>query len=145
LRLFAPQHLLKLTAVLIAIVLLQFVGGNLGAHQLHLGDHEQESECHPHVKFNAEVSTLVQCIDDCTCSLEQQASEQGSALHKHTIVKTESKSFDLCLDCPCHGGHVTAMSIASITPAIPVDDMLHASNKQYLPPVPLQDYRPPIV
>ncbi|MCL1049754.1 hypothetical protein L2755_08990 [Shewanella abyssi] len=135
-----------MATVLIAIVLLQFAGGNLGAHQLHLGDHEQEGESHPHIQFNADVTTLAQCIGDCTCPLElEAANESGSVVHEHTISKTESKSFDLCLDCPCHGGHVTAMSIQSIVPAIPVGDMLKSNDKQYLPPVQLQDYRPPIV
>lgn len=143
-RLFAPQNLLKMATVLIAIVLLQFAGGNLGAHQLHLGDHEQEAESHPHIQFNADVTTFSQCVDDCSCPLELETSEQDSVVHEHTITKTESKSFDLCLDCPCHGGHVTAMSIESIIPAVPVDDMLKTSDKQYLPPVQLQDYRPPI-
>ncbi|MFT5788701.1 MAG: hypothetical protein ACI8SJ_000808, partial [Shewanella sp.] len=113
---------------------------------LHLGDHEQEGESHPHIQFNADVITLAQCVGDCTCPLElQEVSEQGSAVHEHTITKTESKSFDLCLDCPCHGGHVTAMSIESVDPVFPVGDMLKSSDKQYLPPIQWQDYRPPIV
>ncbi|ACJ31253.1 Conserved hypothetical protein [Shewanella piezotolerans WP3] len=145
-RLFAPQNLLKMATVLIAIVLLQFAGGNLGAHQLHLGDHEVESESHPHIQFTADVTTFAQCVDDCTCPLELQQSDQADAeKHQHTVVKTESQSFDLCLDCPCHGGHVTAMSIESITPSAPAGDMLVSGEKQYFPPVQRQDYRPPIV
>ena len=144
-RLFAPQNLLKMATVLIAIVLLQFAGGNLGAHQLHLGDHEEESESHPHIQFTADVTTFAQCIGDCTCPLEQQQNEQADPIkHQHTIAKTESQNFDLCLDCPCHGGHVTAMAIESIAPSVPVGDLVVSVDKQYLPPVQLRDYRPPI-
>lgn len=132
--------------MLIAIVLLQFAGGNLGAHQLHLGDHEEESESHPHIQFTADVTTFAQCIDECTCPLDiENNSVQSTTVHEHTVSKTESKNFDLCLDCPCHGGHVTAMSFVSIVPSVPVEDLLKSSDKQYLPPVQLQDYRPPIV
>ncbi|MGS0677340.1 hypothetical protein [Shewanella sp. 0m-4] len=133
-----------MAAVLIAVVLLQFAGGNLGAHQLHLGDHEEESAPHPHLEFIADVITSAQCVD-CTCPIEQQVVNVDDTAHSHTINKTESKSFELCLDCPCHGGHVTAMSFVSIVPSVPVSDELNSINEQYLPPEQLPDYRPPIV
>ncbi|MGS0683376.1 hypothetical protein ACVBIL_19755 [Shewanella sp. 125m-7] len=133
-----------MAAVLIAVVVLQFAGGNLGAHQLHLGDHEEESAPHPHLEFIADVTTFAQCVD-CSCSIEQQEVNADETQHSHTVSKTESKSFELCLDCPCHGGHVTAMSIVSMVPSIPVSDELNSIDAQYLPPEQRPDYRPPIV
>ncbi|ABV85866.1 conserved hypothetical protein [Shewanella pealeana ATCC 700345] len=144
-RLFTPQSLYKMAALLIAVVLLQFAGGNIGAHQLHLGDHEEESAQHPHVQFTADVITLAECVD-CTCSLDPQASVSvEEPAHSHTVSKTESKNFDLCLDCPCHGGHVTTMSFVTMVPSVPVSDELNSLDAQYLPPEQLPDYRPPIV
>ncbi|WP_299798756.1 hypothetical protein [uncultured Shewanella sp.] len=145
----------KIAIALIAVVLLQFAGANLGAHQLHLGSHDEESESHPHLQFTAEVTSLAQCVD-CTCSAETDldletsgssgsfASDSGAGTHSHFVNKTETKTFDLCLDCQCHGGHVTAMSIHSTTPIVPVDDTPTTISSNYLPPEPLPDYRPPI-
>ena len=144
-RLFTPQSLYKMAAVLIAVVVLQFAGGNLGMHQLHLGDHEEESAPHPHIQFTADVTTLSHWVD-CACAFDSIDSAAADAEpHSHTVAKTESKSFDLCLDCPCHGGHVTAMSTVSIVPSVPVSDALTSIDRQYLPPEQLPDYRPPIV
>ncbi|MCL1139888.1 hypothetical protein L2740_15185 [Shewanella pneumatophori] len=144
-RLFTPQSLYKMAAALIAVVVLQFVGGNLGMHQLHLGEHEEESAAHPHIQFTADVITLAECVD-CACAFDspEQAAELEVA-HSHTVSKTESKNFDLCLDCPCHGGHVTAMSHVAIVPSVPVGDVLNSIDGQYLPPEQLPNYRPPIV
>lgn len=143
--------------MMVAVVLLQFAGANLGAHQLHLGDHEEESENHPHLEFTAQITSLAQCID-CTCSVETDAPLSSSsdanisqsfdlpgAKHNHLISKTETQTFDLCLDCQCHGGHVTAMSITTMVPSIPKGDELVASVEQYLPPEATLNYRPPIV
>ncbi len=146
----------KIAIALIAVVLLQFAGSNLGAHQLHLGSHDEESENHPHLQFTAEITSLAQCVD-CTCSTEteldfddvssnQNLASEGnvSSGHSHLVSKTETKTFDLCLDCQCHGGHVTAMSFNSTTPLAPVDDAPTSISSHYLPPEALPDYRPPI-
>ncbi|RTR31743.1 hypothetical protein [Shewanella atlantica] len=157
----------KIAFALIAVVLLQFAGANLGAHQLHLGSHDEESENHPHLQFTAEITSLAQCVD-CTCSTEAeldfenvtsnktlvlanrlasvntQVNSNDASGHSHLVSKTETKTFDLCLDCQCHGGHVTAMSIDSSTPLAPVDDALTSISSNYLPPEALPDYRPPI-
>lgn len=146
----------KVAIALIAVVLLQFAGANLGAHQLHLGSHDEESENHPHLQFTAEITSLAQCVD-CSCSAETEldfesfasnksfaSSNDPSSTHSHLVSKTETKTFDLCLDCQCHGGHVTAMSINSTTPLAPVDDALTSISSNYLPPEALPDYRPPI-
>lgn len=144
-RLFTPQSLYKMAAALIAVVVLQFAGGNLGMHQLHLGDHEEESAPHPHIQFTADVVTLSECVD-CACAFDSpEQAQEPEVAHSHTISKTESKNFDLCLDCPCHGGHVTAMSHVTIVPSVPVGDVLNSIDGQYLPPEQLPNYRPPIV
>lgn len=143
--------------MMIAVVLLQFAVANLGAHQLHLGDHEDESENHPHLEFTAQITSLAECVD-CICNTEtdtdmpfmadiniNQTLDVLGAKHNHLISKTETQTFDLCLDCQCHGGHVTAMSITTMVPSIPKGDALIASVGQYLPPEGVLNYRPPIV
>lgn len=147
----------KIAIMLIAVVLLQFAVANLGAHQLHLGDHDDESENHPHLEFTAQITSFAECVD-CICSTEtdvdlssvndaspSQALDIPTAKHSHLVSKTEAQTFDLCLDCQCHGGHVTAMSITTMVPAIPKGDALIASVANYLPPEGVLNYRPPIV
>ncbi len=147
----------KIAVMLIAVVLLQFAVANLGAHQLHLGEHEDESENHPHLEFTAQVTSLAECVD-CICSTETdfdlpsvndastgQTLDILGAKHNHLVSKTETQTFDLCLDCQCHGGHVTAMSITTVMPSIPKGDALIASVARYLPPEGVLNYRPPIV
>ena len=147
----------KIAVMLIAVVLLQFAVANLGAHQLHLGDHEEESGNHPHLEFTAQITSLAECVD-CTCSAEanngqpfmadtniNQSLDIPASKHNHLVSKTETQTFDLCLDCQCHGGHVTAMSIITMVPSIPKDGKLLASVSSYLPPEASLNYRPPIV
>lgn len=127
---------------MIAIVALQFAGANLGAHQLHLGSHEEESETHPHLQFTAEIVSFAQCMD-CQCEFDQPALEHEKQ-HDHQVSKTETKTFDLCLDCQCHGGHVTLVSQVSVMPSLPVGDELSNFGHHYYPPEQQPSYRPPI-
>ena len=64
----------NIAKLLIALVLLQFVGANLGAHQLHVGNSNEEQNNHPHLQFTTEVISLAECVD-CACALD------GSLLH----------------------------------------------------------------
>ncbi|WP_428613926.1 hypothetical protein [Shewanella sp.] len=138
--LFFRQLVHKLALMMIAVVALQFAGANLGAHQLHLGSHEEESETHPHLQFTAEVVSLQQCVD-CQCGFDEPELETP---HQHQISKTETQTFDLCLDCQCHGGHVTLVSQLAWVPSVPVSDEPASARLHYLPPVPQAAYRPPI-
>ena len=137
---------------MIAVVLLQFAGANLGGHQLHLGNDEEKSENHPHLEFTAQIMRAAQYID---CDSEVSTNvgafiidadiSQPLTKHDHLASKTETQTIDLCLDCQCHGGHVTVMSMTSMIPSMPNSDELITSLGQYLPPEAVPDYRPPIV
>ena len=115
-----------MVTLLIAIIVLQFAGANLGAHQLHAGNGAEEADNHPHLQFSARVTTLAQCVD-CVCPSEQAlgfadidastdvlgnnaGENHASELHSHLVKTTELQDFDLCLDCQCHGGHVALLS-----------------------------------
>lgn len=128
--------------MMIAVVALQFAGANLGAHQLHLGSHEKESESHPHLQFTAEVVSFAQCVD-CLCEFDKPDAEHEKQ-HAHQVSKTETKTFDLCLDCQCHGGHVTLVSLVTLMPSIPVGDEPSNLGRHYYPPEQQPSYRPPI-
>ncbi|WP_076416057.1 hypothetical protein [Shewanella sp. UCD-KL12] len=159
---------------MIAVVLLQFAGGNMGEHQLHLGSHDEEPANHPHVQFTAQVTTVE--LEQCTACTDASYIDQDTSCddvyadgqfasngyfaasfddafsasanvepHTHKVSKTETKLFDLCLDCQCHGGHATVMSALSTEPTVPTSDELIAMVSPYLPPEALPDYRPPIV
>lgn len=169
----------KIAIAMIAVVLLQFAGGNMGEHQLHLGSHDEEPANHPHLQFTAEVVTVdIQQCSACSDSsqVEQDANCDGiygdgqlvsndyalsnllasnvlvssfdtssAEPHSHQVSKTETKLFDLCLDCQCHGGHATVMSSLSTEPSVPMSDELTLMVSTYLPPESVADYRPPIV
>lgn len=142
---------------LIAIIVLQFAGANLGAHQLHAGNSVEESENHPHLQFSAQVTTLAQCID-CVCPSEQAlgfadstgvtsnyaGENQSSGFHSHLVETTEIQDFDLCLDCQCHGGHVALLSQAVSQPVQALESGYLPTDVSYFPPENLPKYRPPI-
>ena len=132
---------------MIAVVALQFAGANLGAHQLHLGSHDEESETHPHLQFTAEVVSPAQCVDsqciDRLCEFDKPDPEHEKQ-HAHQVSKTETKTFDLCLDCQCHGGHVTLVSLVTVMPSVPAGDEPSNLGHRYFPPEQQPSYRPPI-
>ncbi|MCL1089209.1 hypothetical protein L2744_06215 [Shewanella profunda] len=141
--------------LLIAIIVLQFAGANLGAHQLHAGNGEEEAENHPHLQFSAQVTTLTQCVD-CACPKEQSlgfaeaviansaGENQSSGFHSHLVKTTEIQDFDLCLDCQCHGGHVALLSQAVSQPVQALESVYLPTDVSYFPPENLPKYRPPI-
>lgn len=65
---------------LIAIIVLQFVGANFGAHQLHAASGLQESDNHPHLQFSAQVTVYTECVD-CMCPNEQGLAKGGAIDH----------------------------------------------------------------
>lgn len=129
----------KIAIAMVAIVALQFAGANLGAHQLHLGTHDQEEDNHPHLQFTAQVESLQQCVD-CVC----EATEFEPKQHQHLVTKVETKSFDLCLDCQCHGGHLTLISQVVVVPSVPLSQGHNNLVEDYFPPEQQPAYRPPI-
>lgn len=129
--------------LIIAIVLLQFVGANIGAHQLHLGNSNEEQNNHPHLQLTTEVIVIADCLD-CTCALDGSTTHSVSDDHQHVANITDIQQIDVCLDCQCHGGHIALVS--------PVNDVLRQGVNNtytdfsllYLPPDNLPRYRPPI-
>ncbi|MCU8106762.1 hypothetical protein L5M38_19790 [Shewanella sp. SM101] len=146
-----------MVTLLIAIIVLQFAGANLGAHQLHAGNGAEEAENHPHLQFSAQVTTLAQCVD-CVCPSEQAlgfadstgvasnhaGENQSSGFHSHLVKTTEIQDFDLCLDCQCHGGHVALLSQAVSQPVQALESVYLPTDVSYFPPENLPKYRPPI-
>ncbi|ABK46755.1 conserved hypothetical protein [Shewanella sp. ANA-3] len=148
-----------MVTLLIAIIVLQFAGANLGAHQLHAGNGAEEAENHPHLQFSAPVTTLAQCVD-CVCANEQtpgfSAEQFGEAAfkagvstasasgHSHLVQTTEIQNFDLCLDCQCHGGHVALLSHSDSQTSIAFETAYVPTDLAYFPPDQLPKYRPPI-
>uniref|UniRef100_UPI004047FDB5 hypothetical protein n=1 Tax=Shewanella baltica TaxID=62322 RepID=UPI004047FDB5 len=146
-----------MVTLLIAIIVLQFAGANLGAHQLHAGNGAEEAENHPHLQFSAQVTTLAQCIE-CVCPSEQAlgfadstgvtsnhaGENQSSGFHSHLVKTTELQDFDLCLDCQCHGGHVALLSPGLSQPVQALESVFLAANVSYFQPDNLPKYRPPI-
>ncbi|WP_259394874.1 hypothetical protein [Shewanella sp. SR44-3] len=158
--------------LLIAIVLLQLVGANVGAHQLHPDTKIEEGGQHSHLQLTAQVTTLSQCDIKAHRDAHGHSNESGtehdladyhgvanygaanvSAAHhgelshtdKHQVVSTETQDVDICLDCQCHGGH--ASLIGGLTPLAPIlfTDSPVLLAFAYFPPESLPSYRPPIV
>lgn len=153
----AKPFFTRMVTLLIAIIVLQFAGANLGAHQLHAGNGAEEADNHPHLQFSAQVTTLAQCVD-CVCPSEQAlgfadstgvtsnhaGENQSSELHSHLVKTTEIQDFDLCLDCQCHGGHVTLLSQAVSQSVQALESVYLPTDVSYFPPENLPKYRPPI-
>ncbi len=114
--------------VLTIVMLLQSVAATAGMHQLHLSDHQSESETHPHIQVN---------IDNCTT--ENFTGADVAAEHsEHT------KTLDLCLDCQCHGSQGALLSLISNPSQAQPEDVLVALPSVYFPPESSPVYRPPI-
>ena len=153
----AKPFFTRMVTLLIAIIVLQFAGANLGAHQLHAGNGAEEAENHPHLQFSAQVTTLTQCIE-CVCPSEQAlgfadstgvtsnhtGENQSSGFHSHLVKTTEIQDFDLCLDCQCHGGHVALLSQAVSQPVQALESVYLPTDVSYFPPDNLPKDRPPI-
>ena len=153
----AKPFFTRMVTLLIAIIVLQFAGANLGAHQLHAGNGAEEAENHPHLQFSAQVTTLAQCVD-CVCPSEQAlgfadstgvtsnhvGENQSNGFHSHLVKTTEIQDFDLCLDCQCHGGHVALLSQAVSQPVQALESVYLPTDVSYFPPENLPKYRPPI-
>lgn len=156
----AKPFFTRMVTLLIAIIVLQFAGANLGAHQLHAGNGAEEADNHPHLQFSAQVTTLAQCVD-CVCPSEQAlgfadigasidvlgnnaGENHASELHSHLVKTTELQDFDLCLDCQCHGGHVALLSPGLSQPVQALESVFLAANVSYFQPDNLPKYRPPI-
>ncbi|MGL5393413.1 MAG: hypothetical protein ACRDA8_18880, partial [Shewanella sp.] len=155
---------------LIAIIVLQFVGANFGAHQLHAANGAEESDNHPHLQFSAQVTVYSECVD-CMCPTETgsvtwpefagtfagaEAGSHAGALasaehervahahgfHSHLVKITETQDFDLCLDCQCHGGHVALLTQVVNQPVLAGECVYIAPELTYLAPDNFPKYRP---
>ena len=134
----------NIAKLLIALVLLQFVGANLGAHQLHVGNSNEEQNNHPHLQFTTEVISLVECVD-CACALDGSLLHSVNDDHQHADNITDIEQVDVCLDCQCHGGHVALVHFNNNVVSDHFHDLYADAKLNYLPPESFPTYRPPIV
>ena len=155
------------TKLLIGIVLLQLVGANAGAHQLHQDTKIEEGGQHSHLQLTTQVTTLSQCEISDHLDAHGHRNESGSehqvadfhgfanlsAAHygqpshidSHQVVSTETQDVDICLDCQCHGGHASLVGGMSPLAPSPLTDSPVLLALNYFPPESLPSYRPPIV
>lgn len=137
----------KMVLLLVAIIVLQFAGANLGAHQLHAGNSAEEAENHPHLQFSAEVTSVAQCID-CACPAEHDTRaaviQEKAPNHTHLVSTSEIQEFDLCLDCQCHGGHVALLTYAQAPLLQAFSNTEIPFQLAYRAPDNFPKYRPPI-
>ncbi|WP_310734199.1 MULTISPECIES: hypothetical protein [unclassified Shewanella] len=134
----------NIAKLLIALVLLQFVGANLGAHQLHVGNSNEEQNNHPHLQFTTEVISLAECAD-CACALDGSSLHSVNDDHQHFDTITDFEKVDVCLDCQCHGGHVALAKLNDNVVSEHFHDLFADTKLNYLPPESFPTYRPPIV
>lgn len=141
-------QLYRTTAMLVmVVVLLQFAGAGFGAHQLHQGNSQEEEQNHAHLQFTAKVSVLEQCVEssaDRELHQSQHLGQSNGIANEHQHLTTDTQEFDLCIDCQCHGGHVTVISQVVNLASEPIADLLSISESKYLPPESFPNYRPPI-
>jgi len=133
----------SIAKLLIAIVLLQFVGANMGAHQLHAGNSNEEQNNHPHLQFITEVITLAECVD-CACALDGLGIHSVNDDHQHAASSTDIERVDVCLDCQCHGGHVALAMLNDNITHEHFHDAYANVSLHYLAPESFPTYRPPI-
>jgi hypothetical protein len=152
------------TKLLIGIVLLQLVGANAGAHQLHPDTKVEEGGQHSHLQIKMQLTTQVMSVSQCDVSTHTEhdflaahapsvnhgvahsMSEQAlSASDSHLVTSTETQDVDICLDCQCHGGHATLLGGFTPLAPTPLTDSPVLWAFAYFPPESLPSYRPPIV
>ena len=132
--------------LLIAIIVLQFAGANLGGHQLHLGNIAEDKGNHAHVQFTptldiAALSQLAECIQ-CSCAAEGAREHAPSDDHSHPAPT--NKTVDLCLDCQCHSGLVAIVLPEHLYTADQANQQPLQTAQSYLAPALGATYRPPI-
>lgn len=108
-----------------------------------MGNSNEEQNNHPHLQFTTEVITLAECVD-CACALD------GSGIHSvndddHAANSNNIEQVDVCLDCQCHGGHVTLAMLGNNVIHEHFHDAYASVSLHYLAPESLPTYRPPIV
>jgi len=133
-----------LSKLLIAIVLVQFMGANFGAHQLHQGNRNEEQNNHSHLQFTTEVTSLAECVY-CACALDGSRFHSLNDEHQHADKTTDIEQVDVCLDCQCHGGHVALVMFDNNIANEHFHDVYADFSLHYLAPESFPTYRPPIV
>ncbi len=129
------------------VLLLQFVAANVGAHQLHEGDHQTENDSHLHVLLDVKdwKPNAHQCLNEVESWKLVLASNDAFDTHGTDITSDTTNTFDLCLDCQCHGMYVTLRSLGNSDSVFfgTLDKPIPANV--YFPPESSPSYRPPIV
>ncbi len=131
--------------MMIFVLLLQFVAANVGAHQLHESVHQQENDSHVHLLLDVNDwnPNAHQCLNEIESWQLVLMSDSHDDAEAHPTEP--ENTFDLCLDCQCHGMYVTLRSLTDS------DSVFFGTlNKPifatlYFPPENAPTYRPPIV
>lgn len=141
---FSMMRSIKL---LIAIIVLQFAGANLGGHQLHIGNSAEEKSNHAHVQFTPtlDITALSQLAECIQCSCAAEGAREHAPADDHTHPAPTDKMVDLCLDCQCHGGLVAIVLPDNIDTTEQANQQPLQTVQSYFPPALGATYRPPIV
>ncbi|MBQ4890702.1 hypothetical protein A9267_13090 [Shewanella sp. UCD-FRSSP16_17] len=128
--------------LMVAVMLLQFISTNLGEHQLHLGDGENEQVNHSHIVFSAPADVCDKADDFAHLF---NATSTASEIHNHTLL-ADNQDYELCLDCQCHGGHSATIDfVAQLMPVAIISEAPKTVIQTYIPPEARLSYRPPIL
>ncbi|WP_153912552.1 hypothetical protein [Shewanella sp. TC10] len=125
---------------MVAVMLLQFISTNLGEHQLHLGDSENEQINHSHLVVSAPADSCDKG-DDLAHLFNTNSNIER---HEH-LESSDTQNYELCLDCQCHGGYSATIDVvAHLLPAAIISESPQTFIQAYIPPDSRLSYRPPI-
>ncbi|TCN86332.1 hypothetical protein [Shewanella fodinae] len=120
------------------LLMLQFAVSDVGTHQLHAGNSYEETLQHTHLQ----ITQPIVAVADCERHDGEPLAAEKSALHH--LPHQELQQLDLCLDCPCHGGHISLPMQPLFAHALLVSHSVIAEMTRYLPIASEPAYRPPI-
>ncbi|WP_417760878.1 hypothetical protein [Shewanella sp.] len=121
---------------LLLILALQALLPAMAQHQLHAGNRYEESLQHAHVQLTQQILAVNDCaVHGCD---PHDANEQHHRWHQDT------QEIDLCLDCPCHGGHVPLPLVVQTSASLSSSLLVALPATHYFGLASEPAYRPPI-
>ncbi len=135
-RTITSSRMLKQGYWLLLILALQALLPAMAQHQLHAGNRYEESLQHTHLQLTQHVVAVNDCaVHDCD---PHDAQEQHHQWHQDT------QEIDLCLDCPCHGSHLSIPLLVQASSAIGAALLVPLPAASYFALANEPAYRPPI-
>lgn len=120
------------------LVLLQAVLPAVAQHQLHAGNRYEEALQHQHIQFTQQIIA----VDDCAM---HGCPSSHSAAEKHHYPHQDQQVVDLCLDCPCHGSHLSLPQLNLPHLRVGSTPLVAAAEQRYVAQASEPAYRPPII